>query len=368
MNRIDRVSLPGHEYSIHVGPGLLGQAGPLLAGLGQRGRVLIVTNPTVAQWYLSPLRASLAEAGFTVQEARVPDSEEAKSLHEAAVLYDQAVTAGLDRADTIVSLGGGVVGDLSGFVAATYLRGLAFVQVPTTLLAQIDSSIGGKVAVNLPAGKNLVGAFHQPRLVLADTETLRTLPERELRAGLVEMLKHGLLEAEYFAWYEGNLDHLLAGDNGALVEGIAGSCRIKAAIVTADEREHGVRMLLNLGHTVGHALEAAAGYGFWRHGEAVGLGLIVAGRLSRRLGYIEDADRCRLERMVRATLGDGLPRIARDQIGSIVSALSHDKKNLGGQLRFVLLHGIGHAAVDGSVTPEMARVELIELAQPEVVS
>ncbi|MCL6615317.1 MAG: 3-dehydroquinate synthase, partial [Firmicutes bacterium] len=260
-----------------------------------------------------------------------------------------------------------VIGDLAGFVAATYLRGISFVQVPTTLLAQIDSSIGGKVAVNLPAGKNLVGAFHQPRLVAADTGTLRTLPERELRAGLVEMLKHGLLRADYFAWYEEHLPALLARDEGALADGIAESCRIKAAVVLADERERGgPRTLLNLGHTVGHALENVVGYGILRHGEAVGLGLIVAGRLSRRRGFLGAKELERIERAVAATLGPYLPRLSREQLDPIVAAFFRDKKTLGGRLRFVLLRGPGEAFVDEGIDPETVRAELEGLLESGV--
>lgn len=355
------VPLPGREYPIQIGPGALWDIGPALVSQGRTGRVLVVTNPTVARWYLSPLCDSLAEAGFAVYTAEVPDGEDHKSLAQAELLYNQAIAAGLDRADTVVALGGGVIGDLAGFVAATYLRGLAFVQAPTTILAQIDSSIGGKVAVNLPAGKNLVGAFHQPVLVLADTVTLRTLPERELRAGLVEMLKHSLLDADYFAWYERNLGQMLAGSSAALVEGIAWSCRIKAGIVVADEREHGPRTLLNLGHTVGHALEQAAGYGRWRHGEAVGLGLLAAARLSKRIG-LPAGEAARLEAAVRATLGGGLPRVARDRIDAVIEAMARDKKNLRGKLRFVLLEKIGRAAVDETVTPALVREEIMALA------
>ena len=360
------VRLPGREYEIKTGPGLIQQAGALLGGLGRRGRIMLVTNPTVARWYRKPLQDSLTRAGFTVIDAEVPDAEDAKSLLQAGELYGRAAEAGLDRSDAVVSLGGGVVGDLAGFVAATYLRGLAFVQVPTTLLAQIDSSIGGKVAVNLPAGKNLVGAFHQPILVLSDTETLRTLPDREMRAGLIELLKHGLLEADYFSWCERNLDGLLAGDGEVLAEGIAGSCLIKAAIVAADEREQGIRALLNLGHTVGHAVEVTAGYGVWRHGEAVGFGLLVAGRLSHRLGALPIGDLGRLERVIRTVLGDRLPRIVPGQIEGILQALSRDKKVLHGVLRFVLLDGLGRARVETSVTPEMVRQELAGLVEGEV--
>ncbi|MGQ9779580.1 MAG: 3-dehydroquinate synthase [Bacillota bacterium] len=361
------VPLPGHEYAIEIGAGLLSRLGSLVAPLGLGRRILVITNPTVARWYLRPVEESLAVAGFAVAKAEVPDGEEYKSLAQAEVLYAEAVAAGLDRSDAILALGGGVIGDLAGFVAATYLRGIAFIQVPTTLLAQIDSSIGGKVAVNLPAGKNLVGAFHQPRLVVTDPTTLRTLPERELRAGLVEMLKHGLLQADYFAWYEEHLPELLACDEEALTEGIAASCRIKAAVVLADEKERGgPRTLLNLGHTVGHALENVAGYGVWRHGEAVGLGLIVAGRLSRRLGFLGAEELQRLEKAVVATLGPYLPRLTRDQLDPLVAALFRDKKTLGGRLRFVLLRRPGEAFVAEGIEPSLVRTELEGLLEAEV--
>lgn len=358
------VPLPGREYSIEIGPGLLAEAGTLLAGRRKPGRVMVVTNPTVARLYLEKLRASLAEAGFTVSCAEVPDGEEYKTLDQAAFLYDRAVQAGLDRSDLIVSLGGGVIGDLAGFVAATYLRGVAFVQIPTTILAQVDSSIGGKVGVNLPVGKNMVGAFHQPLLVLIDPLTLKTLPEREIRSGLIEVLKHGLLEADYFTWYEAHLPGLLALDQADLVEGIAGSCRIKTRIVLADEREQGLRALLNLGHTVGHAVETVSGYGRWRHGEAVGLGLIVAGRLSQRLG-LGATEAARLEAAVRATLANQLPWPEKDQVEPILAALYKDKKTLGGRLRLVLLQAIGRVVIDSSTPGEAIRAELAVLTRRE---
>ncbi len=361
------VPLPGREYCIRVGPGLLSQVGETLARLGQRGRVLLVTNPTVARWYLAPVRESLNSAGFAVHEALVPDGEEYKSLDQTGALYGLAAGARLDRSDAVIALGGGVIGDLAGFVAATYLRGVNFVQLPTTVLAQIDSSIGGKVAVNLPAGKNLVGAFHQPRLVLADIESLRTLPPEEFRAGLIEMLKHGLLDAAYFDWYEENLIGMCRGETALLTDGIAHSCRIKAAIVVEDEREHGKRTLLNLGHTVGHALEKVAGYGVWRHGEAVGLGLIMAGRLSRRLGMLSDVELDRLTRIVYDTLGPRLPVLSQNQVQPLMQALFLDKKTMAGRLRFVLPAEIGRAIVTDSISEAIIHEELSALVRPEVL-
>lgn len=361
------VRVPGHEYEIHVGPGLLGRAGSILAGLRRGGRVFLVTNPVVARWHLAPLRESLIRAGFSLCEAVVPDGEEYKTLAQVEELYARAVEAELDRGDMVVALGGGVIGDLAGFVAATYLRGLAFVQVPTTLLAQVDSSVGGKVGVNLPAGKNLVGAFHQPCLVVSDVATLRTLPERELRAGMIELLKHDLLVPGEFSRYEANLGKLLAGDEAALTEGVARSCRLKAAVVAQDERELGGRIRLNLGHTVGHALEKAAGYGTWRHGEAVGLGLVVAGRLSCRLGRLAAGDLARLERAVTATLGR-LPAVRPEQIDPMLRALGRDKKIHAGSLRFVLPVALGQTEVIENVTPEMVGRELAGLARPEAIS
>ncbi len=364
MNDLVHLAIPGREYDIRIEPGLLARAGQILAAAGRRGRVLLVTNPTIARWHLAPVSQGLRGNGFTVHEALVPDGETYKSLQEASGLYDRAAAAQMDRGDLIIGLGGGVIGDLAGFVAATYLRGLAFVQIPTTMLAQIDSSIGGKVAVNHPAGKNLIGAFYQPALVLTDPETLRTLPEREIRQGLVEMLKHGLLDADYFAWYERHLGAMLALEIGVIQEGIAGSCRIKAAVVEADERELGGRALLNLGHTVGHAFENVAGYGVWRHGEAVGLGLVVAGRLAQQLGWMSGAERGRLEAAVRGTLG-ALPPLEREQIEPMLKAMFLDKKTLGGRLRFVLPRGIGRAEVTEEVTPGMVRRELLYLAEAE---
>lgn len=359
------VPLPGREYRIHIGPGLLTRTGQFCAALGRPGRVLIVTNPTVARWYLPPLRNSLAAAGCQVHEAVIPDGEEYKSLAQAGELYAAAAGASLDRTDAVVALGGGVIGDLAGFVAATYLRGINFVQVPTTLLAQIDSSIGGKTAVNLPAGKNLVGAFHQPRLVVSDTGTLATLAEREIRAGLIEVLKHGLLDAEYFSWYEENLSRLFDRDEETLTQGIAWSCRIKAAVVVTDERESGPRALLNLGHTVGHALEKVAGYGRWRHGEAVGFGLLAAGKIALRLEMLTGEEQRRLAGVVRATLGPQMPRIDAAQIEPLVAALYLDKKTVAGRLRFVLPRGIGRAEVV-DLAEDQVRRALSDLTAEEV--
>lgn len=357
------VPLPGREYAIHIGRGLIARCGELLADLGRPGRALVVTNPTVARWYLPPLRDSLFAAGYRVHEVLVPDGEEYKSLAQAGKLYAAAARASLDRTDAVVALGGGVIGDLAGFVAATYLRGLAFVQLPTTLLAQIDSSIGGKTAINLPEGKNLVGAFHQPRLVVSDTGSLATLPEREIRSGLVEMLKHGLLDAEYFAWYEENLPGLIGREEEILRRGIAWSCRIKAAIVVSDERESGPRALLNLGHTVGHALEKVAGYGRWRHGEAVGFGCLAAGEIARVLGMLTEGEWRRLAGAVRTTLGPRMPRIDGAQIEPLISALYLDKKTVAGRLRFVLPHGIGGAKVADAVDEEQVRRALRRLVE-----
>lgn len=353
------VGLGERSYEVLVGEGLLARAGAFAAPVLPARRAVIVTDGTVAALHLKPLVAGLAEAGIAVLGTHiVPPGEATKSFAEAGRAVEAVLAAGADRRTAVVALGGGVVGDLAGFAAAIATRGLPFVQVPTTLLAQVDSSVGGKTGVNLAAGKNLAGAFHQPRLVLADTATLATLPKRELRAGWAEVAKHGLLQGELWTWCEAHGAEAVAGDPAALAHAVLESCRLKSAVVAADEREEseeGGRALLNLGHTFGHALEAEAGYGGeLLHGEAVAVGLGLAAALSARLGH------CAQElpgRVISHLHSVGLPaRIAdlprRYSAERLLARMRKDKKARDGAMRFVLMRGPGECFTAGDVPPE----------------
>jgi len=335
------VELGTRSYPILIAAGLLGRPDALRPHLAAR-ELLVVTNTTVAPLYLPALTASLGAR--RVVEVVLPDGEAHKTLANAARVLDVLVANRFARDCAVLALGGGVVGDLAGFVAACYQRGVSFVQVPTTLLAQVDSAVGGKTAVNHPGGKNLIGAFHQPVLVVIDTQTLSTLPPRELRAGLAEVIKYGLIcDAQLFGWLEAHLEELLAGDAAALAHIIRRSCEIKAAVVGRDEREQGERALLNLGHTFGHAIESATAYTEYLHGEAVGAGLVMAAAMSSECGLLSAADSARVRRLIERT---GLP--THVPAVTPAAALAHmriDKKVLAGQLRLVLLRSIGEACV-----------------------
>jgi 3-dehydroquinate synthase len=340
---IVNVELGERSYPIRIGDGLLDQVQYLLPAIGSK-RAAIVSDSQVAPLYLGRVARGLADAGIAVVDIVVPAGEASKDWPTLNKVFDRLLETGCDRQTTLIALGGGVVGDLAGFAAATYQRGIPLVQIPTTLLAQVDSSVGGKTAINHPLGKNMIGAFYQPRLVLADTGTLRTLPDRELRAGIAEVIKHGLLgDAEFFAWLETNVQALLARDPAALAHAIRRSCEMKAAIVAADEKESGIRAHLNLGHTFGHAIEAGLGFGVWLHGEAVAAGLVMAVELSRRLGNIGAGDVLRVRQLVERA---GLP-VAGPALGAEVylEHMRHDKKAAAGQIRYVLLEGIGAATV-----------------------
>jgi 3-dehydroquinate synthase len=336
------VELGDRSYPILMGTGLLAQTEAYLPHL-RGGRPLIVTNETVAPIYLDRVRQALSN--LNPQALILPDGEAYKTLDTTGRIFDALLAGHYNRDSVLIALGGGVVGDLTGFAAATYQRGIGFIQVPTTLLAQVDSSVGGKTGVNHPRGKNMIGAFHQPRAVIADTDTLHTLPPRELAAGLAEVIKYGLLgDAPFFAWLEQQMDKLRALDPSALGEAIQRSCANKSRIVAMDERESGPRALLNLGHTFGHAIEAALGYGTWLHGEAIGAGLCMAADLSCRLGWLVAGDRDRTIALVRRA---GLPTRLPAQLKSedFHRLMAHDKKVLAGQLRLVLLKAIGDAVV-----------------------
>jgi 3-dehydroquinate synthase len=353
------VGLGARSYDIHVGAGLLGQAGALLAPLA--GKIVpVVTDTNVAKLHLAELTASLKSAGSSVHPIIVAPGESTKSFAGLEKLCSALLQSGVARGGLIVAFGGGVIGDLTGFAAGVLKRGIDFAQIPTTLLAQVDSSVGGKTAINTIEGKNLVGLFHQPRIVIADVGLLATLPPRELRAGYAEVVKYGALgDADFFGWLEAHGRDALDGDAAALTRVVAHSCRMKADIVARDERETGDRALLNLGHTFGHALEAATGYSDrLLHGEGVAIGMALAFRLSARLGLSSSADTDRIERHLRAT---GLPAAISDIAGprpgvdTLLGHMAHDKKARDGKLTFVLVRGLGCAFVTSDVPVEAVR-------------
>ena len=338
---IIEVGLGERAYSIHVGAGLLDDGASWRPSL--RGpRALVVTNETIAPLYLDRVRARLD--GITHAALVLPDGEAYKTLESCARVFDALAMLGAGRDACVLALGGGVIGDLAGFAAASWMRGIDFVQMPTTLLAMVDSSVGGKTGVNLPAGKNLVGAFHQPRAVVADTTTLATLPDREYRAGLAEVVKYGAIGNEaFFEWIEANADALASRDEAAVVHAVTTSCRHKAAIVARDEHERGERALLNFGHTFGHALETEGAYTTLLHGEAVAIGMVLAARLS---GRILDAPASDTERLVRVLAALGLPvEPPASDPQRLLGHMRMDKKNLGGRLRLILWRGIGKATI-----------------------
>ena len=342
-----RVALGERSYPIHIGASLMERADLLVPHLPQK-RVAVVSNTVVAPLYLERLKRSLEGAGVEVLTVILPDGEAHKNWTTLNQVFDRLLSARCERRTTLIALGGGVVGDITGFAAATYQRGVPYMQVPTTLLSQVDSSIGGKTAINHPLGKNMIGAFYQPRVVLSDVETLKTLPPRELRAGIAEVIKHGLIkDAPFFDWLEANMERLVAGDPEALSYAVLKSCEIKSAVVAVDEREEGERALLNYGHTFGHAIETGLGYGEWLHGEAVAAGMALAADLSARLGMLPRPD---VERIVRLLDRAGLPSgINGMDAGRFRELMSVDKKARDGQLRFILLDRIGSARIRSDV-------------------
>jgi 3-dehydroquinate synthase len=339
MQRVT-VILPGRQYDILIGSDLLARAGELLAPLAPT-QLLLVTNAIVDRLYGNAVRDALRHAG-TVSTVVLADGEEYKQWSAVASIVDGLVAARADRKGVVVALGGGVVGDIAGFAAAVYMRGIRYVQMPTTMLAQVDSSVGGKTGINHPSGKNLIGAFHQPELVISDTSTLRSLPDREISAGLAEILKHGLLaDRSYFESTVKDLGALRARQADALMRAIARSCEIKAGVVQRDEREAGERALLNLGHTFGHAIEAMTGFKNWLHGEAVGCGLVLAADLSTRVGLLPREELPSIESAVKDA---GLPtRIPGLPLEQTIYSMRGDKKAVSGEIRFVLLERIGRA-------------------------
>ena len=352
------VELAERSYPILIGEGLLSRQTQVAPLIGERD-VAIVTNTVVAPLYLDALREVMDRTSSRrVVEIVLPDGEVHKSLETISRILDVLVTNRLGRDATVVALGGGVVGDMAGFAASCYQRGVDFVQVPTTLLAQVDSSVGGKTGVNHAGGKNLIGAFHQPRAVITDTATLRTLPDRELRAGIAEVIKSALIcDAGFFTWLEQNVERLVGRDAEALATAIRRSCEIKAGIVGRDEREQGDRALLNLGHTFAHAIETATGYASWLHGEAVGAGLMMAATMSQRAGWIDPDQVDRIRRLLERA---GLPTDATEVPGATALDLMRiDKKVKAGRMRFVLLKSIGRAVVTADY-PEQALAATLE--------
>ena len=349
------VDLGDRAYPIFIGTHLVGDSAyyrPYIRGQ----QVMIVSNETVAPLYLQKVEQALS--GLRVASVILPDGEQYKTLGVLDRIYTALLEQRFDRHCTLVALGGGVVGDMTGFAAASYQRGVNFIQVPTTLLSQVDSSVGGKTGVNHPLGKNMIGAFHQPQCVVIDTATLDTLPDRELSAGLAEVIKYGLInDAEFFAWLEQNMAALVARDAAALSYAIERSCADKAAVVAADERESGQRALLNLGHTFGHAIETGMGYGSWLHGEAVGAGMCMAAQMSARLGWLSDAQVTRILRLVGAA---GLPTSPPSEISAerFMQLMAVDKKVLDGQLRLVLLRDIGEAKITADFDPQALKQTL----------
>jgi 3-dehydroquinate synthase len=355
------VDVGTHQYTIYIAPGSLTHIGQRLSALGEITGALVVTNPIIRQNYGELLTDCLVAAGYTVECIELPPGEATKSMEWAMRLYDHAIAMGLDRKSCIIALGGGVIGDLAGFVAATYMRGVPFVQVPTTLLAQVDSSVGGKVAINHPQGKNLIGAFYQPNMVLIDPLTLNTLPQREWLSGMAEVIKYGIIaDTDFFDVLSQENVASLSRNSAKIGEIIKRSCEIKAAVVNADEKETGLRMILNFGHTIGHALESATGYTRYTHGEAVAIGMVGAAMLARDSGWLDTAKveciRSLIQQYQLPVHFNGI------DINTIVSHLYHDKKKEGGAIRWVLPRSIGQVAITKEVSEEQIRAVLADLS------
>ena len=352
------VELKERGYPIIIGAGLLTRPqsyAPLKAG----DKVMIVSNPTVAQHYLATVEKSLTELGCSVDSVLIPDGEKYKTQESLNLIFTALLEKNHNRDTTLIALGGGVIGDVAGFAAAAYQRGIRFIQIPTTLLAQVDSSVGGKTAVNHPLGKNMIGAFYQPVSVIVDTDTLHTLAKREVSAGLAEVIKYGaIFDIRFFEWLEQNIDNLITLNQEALEYCIQRCCQLKADVVARDETEKGDRALLNLGHTFGHAIEAHMGYGSWLHGEAVSVGMLEAAELSRILGELSAEDVARLEKLLARAV---LPTVSPDGMepAEYLPYMRRDKKVLGGQLRLILLKSLGQAYVSAKATEQQV-LEAIE--------
>ena len=337
------VDLGNRSYPIYIGSDLIDQP-ELFSASKKATSVYIVTNTTVAPLYAERLTKTLEKLGKPVRTIILPDGESYKDWKNLQLIFDDLLKFGADRQAMLVALGGGVIGDMTGFAAASFMRGIRFIQVPTTLLAQVDSSVGGKTGINHPLGKNMIGAFHQPAAVIADLNTLKTLPARELSAGLAEVVKHGAIaDTEFLSWIEANAQALLECDTTAMAHAVLRSCEIKSAVVSADEREGGIRATLNFGHTFGHAIEAGMGYGAWLHGEAVATGMVMAAYLSKLMGWLKDAEFNRIIKILKeAKLPTDPPKVTEDQY---MQLMSMDKKVVDGKIRLVLQKGIGDSFV-----------------------
>jgi 3-dehydroquinate synthase len=355
------VNLGDRSYWILVGQELLVNAGGIFKERGIAGKILVVTNPTVAQWYLQPLIQSLTGAGYTVGSVEIPDGEEYKSLEQASRIYDRLVEGKYDRKSSLIALGGGVIGDLTGFVAATYMRGIGLVQIPTTLLAQVDSSIGGKVAVNHPSGKNLIGSFYQPSLVITDVDTLKTLPERELSSGMAEVIKHGIiLDENYFRLILAELAMIRQVEPGTMIWVVTGSCQIKAGVVEQDEKEAGLRAILNFGHTVGHALESSTNYCRFKHGEAIAIGMLAATKIAAEMKLLKQP--ALYQTLFEICRDLNLPtQIQNSAVKDIYEAVYLDKKVAFGQIRWVLPRQLGDVAVCNDIPQQVVEKVLREM-------
>lgn len=344
------IALGDRSYSIAIGAELLTNPA-LFSDLPSASSAMIVSNTTVAPLYMERLRSALQSRYATVHQVVLPDGESHKTWAVLNQIFDALLENGSDRKTVLFALGGGVVGDMTGFAAASYMRGVPFVQIPTTLLSQVDSSVGGKTGINHPMGKNMIGAFYQPQLVVCDLATLKTLPPRELSAGLAEVIKYGpIADMQFFDWIESHIDDLMAGDMDALAYAVKRSCEIKAWVVGQDERESGLRAILNFGHTFGHAIEAGLGYGEWLHGEAVGCGMVMAAQLSLRLGWVDGAF---VERLTTLIAKAGLPIVGprldkHDNAGRYIELMRHDKKSVAGEIRFVVITSPGQAVMQGA--------------------
>lgn len=345
------VALEERSYPIHIGSNLLGDSDLLSKYLVSK-QVAVVTNTTVAPLYLQQLVSAFKKAGINTVDIILPDGEQYKNSETLNKIYDALLAARCDRSTTLIALGGGVIGDLTGYAAATYLRGVPFIQVPTTLLSQVDSSVGGKTGINHPMGKNMIGAFYQPQAVIIDTTTLQTLPQRELSAGMAEVIKYGLIrDLAFFEWLEKNMTALMALDKGLMTEAIYLSCQNKAEVVAADEKEAGERALLNLGHTFGHAIENAMGYGVWLHGEAVAAGTMMAAELSKKMGWLSEGDVKRIKQIFHeARLNLEAPSLGAEKY---LSLMKLDKKVQDGQIRLILQKAIGASVITADYSQEM---------------
>ncbi|MDV2487383.1 3-dehydroquinate synthase [Acinetobacter johnsonii] len=350
------VELGERRYPIFIGSDLDPNA--LLEPYIHGRQVMIVSNETVAPLYLARYVAAIEALGKTVATCILPDGEKYKNIEHLNLIFDALLASGFNRDCTVLALGGGVIGDMAGFASACFQRGVYFIQVPTTLLSQVDSSVGGKTGINHPLGKNMIGAFQQPQVVLADMSQLKTLPARELSAGLAEVIKYALLgDADFLAWLEQHMDDLVQGDEAALAEAVYRSCAHKARIVANDEKEQGERALLNLGHTFGHAIESYLGYGEWLHGEAVATGMVMAADLSQRMGWINAEDLARTKNIIqRANLPIVCPQIPLDDF---LAYMAHDKKVLNGQLRLVLMQAVGQAIITKTFDVELMKQAIL---------